>query len=767
MRWTDNELQKGDAVIIHLSDLHVGASRWEDAWKLTSQFLRKIAGRADLAKLMLVSGDLADTPTEDLFRAAKEKLDAIGIEYFVCAGNHDRFLKGNRLQPLDRWLNVWAPWALVGGVVIASAILWLGWQSLGWMIAGSVIGVLNLVALVCWIRARRCMRRINAAMFKDEFGHRVLNQEQVVTHTLTSAGGTWKIGLLGLDSSKRADVSARGFVDPIDFEHLEDAIAKQVRDVGPMDLVVLLVHHHLLSIRKLEEKHRSAWERLLNLTTLINAGSLLERMSTSHIDLVLHGHEHANHWAQYRSCEANAGSVRIIGAGSATGNDSLHGANLDQISFNLYVLTSERSVQLLRVWREGGQWEYEQGPKLFNATDLRDGNLRRSLSTSRQPLLAEVIKHVHFFRNRDVRIRCILKEVPAPDEFRHRIYNSSGVPRINELYVIDESGHSHDLVSNLVPIAGEDHAFEIVAEMPGGKQDLVTIVLEYDWLQGGILTEEDLRSLKATLKQSHAGGHARNEGFEFAVLRLPFPAASAQLIVTLPDEFRPTQLPVVLVSGEESSDDLNRRLRCTFGGQYSLTVPFPQVGRAYEIRWKPPSQPLVYERTGRIGIDHLGPARQQEIVSDIAQLLRSDNRFRQGAISLYVGDPKDLTHLRLVASHSIEPGYEPPEKPPRQVTARGDLHVVAQAWWGQTILQARPSDNESAADRGFLHQERFVICLPVAFKADWVNPSPSCVLRIGIFRNVESTDAQTADFDQKCGQLLTRAILTALTHALS
>src|SRR5271156_5280643 len=89
--------------IAHLSDLHFGALGDKAAWNCLLEYLCNEV-KPDL---VLVTGDLVDTPKRPLFAEAREALENLNEKlgwikgdpkkYIVCAGNHDRHARGNAL----------------------------------------------------------------------------------------------------------------------------------------------------------------------------------------------------------------------------------------------------------------------------------------------------------------------------------------------------------------------------------------------------------------------------------------------------------------------------------------------------------------------------------------------------------------------------------------------------------------------------------------------------------------------------------------------
>ena len=93
--------------ILHLSDLHFGMPRQETVWPSFCEYIRDEVR----PHLVLVTGDVVDTPRKKLYRRAKECLDQLrppgvgtGYQgYRVCPGNHDRHFRGNALGRLGEW----------------------------------------------------------------------------------------------------------------------------------------------------------------------------------------------------------------------------------------------------------------------------------------------------------------------------------------------------------------------------------------------------------------------------------------------------------------------------------------------------------------------------------------------------------------------------------------------------------------------------------------------------------------------------------------
>ena len=72
-----------DLVIVHISDLH---ERWaSQGWSNVKDLIKA----AIKPHLVIVTGDLVNTPTRNAIRTAKEELAALKVPTFVLPGNHD------------------------------------------------------------------------------------------------------------------------------------------------------------------------------------------------------------------------------------------------------------------------------------------------------------------------------------------------------------------------------------------------------------------------------------------------------------------------------------------------------------------------------------------------------------------------------------------------------------------------------------------------------------------------------------------------------
>ncbi len=215
--------------IAHLSDLHFGGSKVNrDAWTEVAEHLKYQVA----PDLLLITGDIVDTPSKRNFATAIKALNAVEIPYYVCPGNHDIHWRGNKIPLKSHDTRFYKEFAACFPMVPGVVDKWYGKE---------------------------------------------LNR--------------WKLRLVACDSSAEARWSAKAFLSKRVRDQIENIRnIVEVREAPePPDLVIMLMHHHLLPVRHLESEHQSV-RHLFDLTASTNPGRILETLATAHIDVVLHGH---------------------------------------------------------------------------------------------------------------------------------------------------------------------------------------------------------------------------------------------------------------------------------------------------------------------------------------------------------------------------------------------------------------------------------------------------------------------------------------------
>ena len=572
-------LEPGALAIAHISDPHFGSPNAVEAWQRAADFLH--AELHTQLALVLVTGDLVHTPTVANYTVAKTALDNLRRKYFVCAGNHDRFELGNRVEQklVDsiadhpqgakligaargkaRRLAWWAA-GLVG--LVLSVIIGGGLAMAAGPLVGILIGlVVGLVAVLivglgspdflekrlkAWFDARVKEFRVGerSLLFESKFKDQLLSAKQTNSVTLGQGAGAWDIGLLSLESSQDADFFARGKISSAELQPLKDA-TKGERDDGThaeFDLCVLLVHHHLLPVRALEQDREKNATDLVNATCLVNTGALLDRLSASRVDVALHGHEHRHNWGSYESLEEGCAPVRVVAAGSVTGNDSHVGCREQDASFNVLILAPDRSVLLRRVLIEDGVWKQDRDADLvlYSPEQVRQSRARRRAFIDTGEVWAvyrnEIVKFIVFTRQRDVQLYWLWTNWKFKDaQVRHRVTNSTGRPVGPKVVLSGEAG-TQEVKADFRAIANEVHAWHLEFVVPPKFRGvLVRVSVQYTWEGGGVLTAEEL----AALNHDRRLGNFRSEGFEFwSNSTKGYTVSALEVHLSLPPEYAP------------------------------------------------------------------------------------------------------------------------------------------------------------------------------------------------------------------------------------
>jgi len=705
--WTP--LRDGEIALAHLSDLHFGSPKSEAVWRNVRQFLLGILNQ-DRGDALLVTGDLAHNPQKKLYETAAARLDELQMPYFVCAGNHDRHYLGNRAK--------WNPLNYIPGFAAS-------------------------------------------AEFDKTFGSKVLVPQDPKEHTAGNGPDGWKIGLLGLDSSDDADWSARGFVGETHFGTIDRAT--RARD---WDLCICFVHHHLLSIRALEHNRRGKPADLFKVTTLVNAGSLLEALTKANIDVVLHGHEHESNWARYGTFEPGWGSVQVLGAGSATGNDSATGCDLLRASFNVLILSPDRSVSLRKMRHDGADWKVWDEFPVLTAEQIRQARLRRAArpKDTGEPveLSSELIKSVEFTRERDIKVTWLFTNWLPPVNFRHYIKNATGVPCDVQVRFLARNGPPVDLDKVELVQADDDHAWWIKWTLPEPlRRQLVMMEISYCWRGGAVLTAAELEAVR----RGGTPGLLRNDGYEFTSAFVADAVAAAELIVTLPPEYAPAIAEVIVqvvedpsIARPQEAMALRQQVRFFAPGRFALRIKYPRRNCDYRLAWPP-----VKGSQSRAAKSFAEAARAHgnALLGAFAEPFKPTPYWNCSALSLYVeGEKPNLA--RRVGLLDLGSPVVDREQPHATQVLVGDRSALARAWCGIPMIVHDWPDASAALESGLLPGEKGIFCVPIRYGFGWVNQPPWAVVRLGLFL----PSAAPFDWGEADGTLL-RLIAAATTALLT
>jgi len=673
--------------IAHLSDLHFGAPGDDVVWDLLTNHLARTENRPDL---VLVTGDLVNTPKDDLFAKAREKIEAFckpaGIRYLVCAGNHDRHLWGNTTSG------------------------WIWKQQIERVVASST-------------------------RFFDEFGGNVAT---LVPQTVPV--GQWRLKIAGLDSSVDADHFARGFI----ALRVKQQLAGVCDRPDQFDLAIMLVHHHLMPVRALEEDRQGSLKSLADLTGLVNAGSVVEALANNHVDLALHGHEHEPNWGRYESLESGGRTV-IAGAGSATGMKTGQGCNQTRACFSTIELEDDRSVNL-RVWRHdpASVFRSESPVKLLAAEDLRRAGLLRYAGRDggarQRTLTGEVVKYAEFTREHDGLVhetQTNWQVSPGPDRrvtWSRVVRNRTGEP-VDPRVSFD--GRPIKL-ERFRPLGSADYAWIAQCEIPPEYAvGPLRVEIAYNWFGGGILTQQELDAL-----DDEAKGPIRRSGYESIAATVNDPLKTLTLVAILPPEFarriedlQPGDVTAFVQDADKPDEDgespleILRCLSIRGRGLYALSIPYPQVGRRYIVAWKPISASALGVSAEAQRFRDLASADGDRLAELLKDLL-GGTPLKGASVAIYI--PAEGETLSLAgATPDIKAALQ------AKVNLGGKRHLLTLGWRGSILPAVMPENARPAADdieAGFLSSEDAVITVPLRSSLAWTSGVPWAVARIGLTR---------------------------------
>ena len=506
--------------IVHLSDLHFGADlQQREIWIS----LRNYINDTLKPQLVLITGDIVHTPRKALFIDARDELNDLRVDgpnatdaYRICAGNHDRHFFGNALAALE------------------------------------------------WIKRRVSRSDTVHAWFDATFGNKIARANNPCDLLLGSSGNSWNVRVIGFDSSVDARYSAQGYATATEIGHIDNT----ARNSKDFDLVIAMHHHHLLPIRELESNHQ-ALTGILQPTIMLSAGSMLEVLARNHVNLVLHGHEHKAAVAKFGTMTGLKGEVVVVGAGSATGNDSRLGSDLTRASFNLLELKPDRSIDLWQYRHDGINWGpgEQRATTLVTSTDVRRARFLRRVEKSKSFPTSAIKKYIEFSANRNVSIsQTWTNRTLTSGHFSDVTINSSGRPLPAQLAFHWTTGEP-EIFSAIDfgrdPVSDHTYQLEVTSSRTGGG-DLSRIVSRFDWLGGGLLTEEDFNLLP------RARGVYRTRGLEFGGVRPPLASdelESMSLLIRLPPAYAPPRESIKVffhktaaLDEPEYSEELTRAL---------------------------------------------------------------------------------------------------------------------------------------------------------------------------------------------------------------
>jgi 3',5'-cyclic AMP phosphodiesterase CpdA len=693
--------------IAHISDLHFDRANTNlETWRLLSRRLTDVQ-----PELLLVTGDIVNSPDDQSYEKAHDALETLcrdiggaarPIPYFVCPGNHDRHDLGNAAPRTQR-------------------------RSLLNRLVGKLAAPFR----------SRTQRRADA--FDRIFQGRIAlaGRDGRRDLLLGPSHNQWTVRILGVDSSINADVSARGFVSYGTIETIKEAMS----NADDVDFSILLVHHHLLPVRSLENARQGSIGDLAALTTLINAGTLVEALAAAHVDVALHGHEHAANWGRYATLELGGGETTVVGAGSATGAVTLKPCDPGRVSFNVVELGEDRKVSFTEHRYDGARVTWTVNPpfEIYDSEGLRRARfLRRAGSNIQRAPESDVVRYIEFTSERDG----IVRERRTNVDFRQdpilviAAKNRTGTPTDLKIKLTSPNGEAWtpDQQPFFRQSDKERDAWIYQCNLPRRiTSDFQTLEFSYRWLGGAVLTAEEIEAIDEPSR-----GEFRKDGYEFGAIRVDGYFREMRLVIKLPPEFAPANesddvetilQDLSLESSFESSPlpqaDVINRLRLVGRGLYSLVIPYPRRGYLYGVKWKvPAARPL--DAAGAQFIEK-ARANGDKLAEVFHGGLAKTGISASTTVALYV--PNDRRNLLNLAG-----GYPPGSALPKTIDPAMVDNIAAQAWRGATSGVVRSSSGSAAfrPEVGFEPEEAALLAIPVRFGVDWINDAPWGVVRVGL-----------------------------------
>lgn len=669
--------------IVHLSDLHFRRHETKDfkVWEEVRDFINREV-RPDT---ILITGDLTDRAKPDEFKYAQQCLSCLQVQdnalqtpYRVIPGNHDRFLYlGNSAKPISR---IWG-------------LRWLA-------------------------RSKR-------GNFSQAF--------QGAVHVTPDSPsdidlGNWKIRVIGLDSSERDEWFARGTVSDTSIA----AACRAAKAAKHSDLVIVLVHHHVLPIPEAEKKSAKRGLRAVaNVTGLLNSGSLLTQLSKSHVNVVLHGHEHYRNQARFRAGENPSSEVVVLAAGSGTGEETRRGWALDRVHFNVIELHDDRNVWLREVKGMDDGLSYVPGQQpllLFSAEEIRRSRFlrrdrkRRELDSAHivRPLsysqlkegqlglpYSQIKKVVEFTLQRDINITEVRTNWLVQDKWMQDTLNASGKVSKAEVMFEWAQGERDRFEGNFLqkdPGNPEEYKLGIPLGELGGHKAL-RVTTSWTWVGGAALTLRERDMLPPEAK----GGY-RAKDTEFVAIRAPIEAELQALTMTvrIPGWFAPDPRNVKVCKEKLSEPgklypavDLEESLEFCGNSTIELRIPFPIPGDLYVVAWPVPNNSCVSDEAQKFAA--AAAKHADKLLNATKSVLKNEAWLADASIALYtLEESSDFVLQRLA--------YLGPTMSPEWLRLKDARGLSRAAWWGDPIVVSR----EGAEDEtDFLPNEKLLAMVPV------------------------------------------------------
>ncbi len=695
--------------IAHISDLHFGMTHQVAVWNaLAAHLLAEPRPHG-----IIVTGDIVDTPDPELFARAGaqfQRFTDARIPWVVCAGNHDRHGRGN-------------------------------------------VGFLGRLAA-----ALRGSPTVGTA-FDVAFAGHVATLEDLVewpppNTSPPPASARWQLRLFGVDSSRDARYSAQGFVGLDVFERLSRQARTGDAHVESYDLLIGLIHHHLLPIAALEKSAQEV-KGLFSPTVLVNAGTVLEAMANNNVNLVLHGHEHHRSVARFGVLgRPRATDIVVVGAGSATGADTSLGCDASRASYNVLELRPDGSVWLREMRIVSGQWTaHGDADLLLTGRSVREGRVLRRRSIEARPV-ARLTRHFIVGDYRDINVHETRTAWPlAGDELAFDVHRPSGSPVFDALRIEWGGGGETrwgsgigDQPASFRARRDGTRAFALRVPVRAGAATAPRVELQYLWARSAVLTGTDVAQLTDAQMDFF-----RHRGREAVSAHVPIPLESLTIAVSVPAVFAPpsegwqvyVERPDAGPHAFERNVELQEYVSAIPGGHATLTIPFPLPDYRYFLSWpvKPGFLPdaTVLAMRQRAEVD--GQSWMTAVAQRVDALIGTTDPF---SVTLYLPDVVPDKALRFHVAGFATGGGDPQARaripePELLYRARNEHDGLLGAWYGEASWIER--DPDEAPDPAVLWPGETTVLLLPAYHVAWTPPTePWGILRLGFGPGVAMSD---------------------------
>ena len=692
----------GAVRIVHLSDLHFTRAKNHSVWQEVARFINEDV----CPDAILVTGDVTDNASTEEFKEAVRSLGMLRVSkpkagepaYYIVPGNHDRYAWGNRMWFLSnrRWGNK----QLLFGKYFADG--------------------------------------------------QMLTSDHAADLKLGDPYQKWAVRVVGLDSN-HAHWFAQGAIE--ETEALKASRSALGGD-GESDLVIVLVHHHVLPIPALERKRSAGGSiaQVLNVTGMLNSGVLLHHLSKSQVNLVLHGHEHAAHQAVFRDAAPDAAPTVVLAAGSGTGEETLSGWALERVQFNVLELKPDRTVQLRLVRYDTGL-RMDEGQVLLSPIDIRRARFvrryRRTLNTRGLPS-SRLKKLVIIGLDRSASIVETSTNFLVGEEWSLATGNASGF--VDDAEITFEWGETGEetVESPFVLDPSDSEAYVCGVPSPAGRENplMKRITARWRWNGAVVLSQPELEDLPPSALTG-----LRTEGREFIGLTID-PTdefESAALTLHLPEEYAPARddLTVFYEDTQTSpghlqpSVELTENLEFCGPAHVELRIAYPLPGLRYYISWRLP------EGDGRVSqVEQIGAkirSHAAKLFGGAESEIRGSLTEAQVRIGLYGRPANRSLVLDRLAGHNTAPA---------QLNLNDPRGRVQAALWAATIIPKRDPGNDLLGD------ESLLIFLPI--RSQWADAARAPALfRITLLKGSPLDWDQQGPMPPDLERFLERAILAA------